>query len=125
MFCEKCGTQINDEAIVCPSCGVGTSNYHKAASASSSAQPINITNVNTNTNTNTTGQVVYPAKSKMTALLLCFFLGEFGVHRLYVGKIGSGLIYMFTFGLFGIGWILDLITILVGSFRDKYGYPLQ
>lgn len=42
-------------------------------------------------------------KSKTTALLLCIFLGGLGVHRFYVGKGGTGILYLFTAGLFGIG----------------------
>ena len=64
-------------------------------------------------------------KSRLVALLLCIFLGEFGAHRFYVGKIGTGLIYLFTAGLFGIGWIIDLIKICLGSFRDNVGEPLR
>lgn len=64
-------------------------------------------------------------KNKNVALLLCIFLGFFGIHRFYVGKIGTGLIWMFSFGLFGIGWIADLINILLGSFRDNVGAPLR
>ncbi len=64
-------------------------------------------------------------KSRLVALLLCIFLGEFGAHRFYVGKIGTGLLYLFTAGLFGIGWIIDLIKICLGSFRDNVGEPLR
>lgn len=64
-------------------------------------------------------------KSKKTALLLCIFLGYFGVHQFYVGKIGKGLLYLFTGGLFGIGWIVDIVKILMGSFRDNVGAPLR
>lgn len=43
--------------------------------------------------------------------LLLFFLGFFGVHRMYMGKWISGLIYLFTFGLFGLGVLFDLWTL--------------
>ena len=64
-------------------------------------------------------------KNKMVALLLCIFLGVLGVHRFYVGKIGTGLLYLFTGGLFGIGWIIDIILIAVGSFKDQFNLPLR
>ena len=64
------------------------------------------------------------SKSWVALLLLCFFGGVWGFHRFYVGKIGSGLMFLFTFGWFGIGWLVDIITILCGSFRDQYGLPV-
>lgn len=64
-------------------------------------------------------------KSKTTALLLCIFLGFFGAHQFYVGKIGKGLLYLFTAGIFGIGWIVDIFRILTGGFRDNVGAPLR
>ena len=78
-----------------------------------------------NTNTNYAGGHAYPYKNKWIAFLLCFFGGFLGLHRFYVGKIGTGILYLFSVGLFGIGIILDLIFILIGSFRDKAGYPLK
>ncbi|MCQ2501113.1 MAG: TM2 domain-containing protein [Lachnospiraceae bacterium] len=51
-------------------------------------------------------------KNKWAAVLMCFFFGVFGVHRFYEGKIGTGLLYLFTGGLFGIGVIVDLIILL-------------
>lgn len=64
-------------------------------------------------------------KSKMVALLLCIFLGEFGIHKFYVGKIGMGILYLLTIGLFGIGWFIDIILIACGAFKDEFGLPLK
>jgi TM2 domain-containing membrane protein YozV len=64
-------------------------------------------------------------KSRLVAAVLCFFLGVFGVHRFYVGKIGTGIIQFFTAGGLGVWWIIDLIMILVGSFTDKDGNKLK
>jgi TM2 domain-containing membrane protein YozV len=80
---------------------------------------INIVNTNNNTNNNNNASQMTSPKSKIIALVLCIFGGFFGLHCFYVGKIGTGLLYLLTVGLFGIGWIIDIITILVGSYRDR------
>jgi TM2 domain-containing membrane protein YozV len=63
-------------------------------------------------------------KSWLAALLLCLFLGGLGVHRFYVGKIGTGILQILTLGGLGIWVLIDLIMIAVGKFRDKQGQPL-
>ena len=50
-------------------------------------------------------------KSRSTAYILCIFLGVFGAHKFYLNKKGMGLIYLLTFGVFGLGWIIDLFTL--------------
>jgi TM2 domain-containing membrane protein YozV len=50
-------------------------------------------------------------KSKGIAYLLWFFFGFLGIHRFYLGKTGSGLLYLLTGGLFALGWIYDLFTL--------------
>ena len=52
------------------------------------------------------------AKNKWTAFVLCLLLGYFGAHKFYEGKVGMGVLYLFTLGLFGIGWFVDLIVLL-------------
>lgn len=72
-----------------------------------------------------TGEVLkVSVKSRWLAFILCFFLGKFGVHRFYAGKIGTGLLWLFTGGFFGIGWIVDLVFIGIGAFEDSSGLPL-
>jgi hypothetical protein len=68
--------------------------------------------------------LVHPPKSRRTALLLCLFLGWMGSHRFYVGKKGTGRLYLLTGGIFLLGVIVDLVMILTGSFEDRNGEPL-
>ena len=63
-------------------------------------------------------------KSKTVDLLLCIFLGGLGVHRFYEGKIGTGILWLCTVGLFGIGWLVDIILIATGKGKDKDGLPI-
>jgi TM2 domain-containing membrane protein YozV len=60
-------------------------------------------------------------KRKLPAFLLCLFFGFFGVHRYYVGKVGTGVLQLLTFGGLGVWWFLDLLVILLGGFTDKEG----
>ncbi len=63
-------------------------------------------------------------KSKTTALILCIVLSWLGVHRFYVGKVGTGILFLLTLGGLGIWWILDIIKIATGKFMDKQGRVL-
>lgn len=65
-----------------------------------------------------------PTKSWLVTLLLCLFLGGLGVHRFYVGKNGTGVLWLISGGLLGIGWLVDFIKILCNKFTDKQGQPL-
>jgi TM2 domain-containing membrane protein YozV len=63
-------------------------------------------------------------KNFVAALLLCLLLGFVGVHRFYVGKIGTGILQLITFGGLGIWALIDLIMIAIGKFTDKSGLPI-
>ena len=111
-FCKRCGSKILEEAVICPSCGCQVEEIKHTEQPS-----IVINNANNNTNTNANVNV-NPAmfgvrmRNKWVAFLLCLFFGYFGAHKFYEGKAGTGLLYLFTFGLFGIGWIIDCINLL-------------
>ena len=60
-------------------------------------------------------------KKLLPTFLLAFLFGIFGAHRFFVGKIGTGLLMLFTIGGLGIWYVIDLIIIITGSFTDKEG----
>jgi TM2 domain-containing membrane protein YozV len=97
IFCQFCGTEKHETAVACPKCGASTT-------------------------VNTPGE-----KKILIAALLCFFLGYLGVHRFYVGKIGTGILLPLSFLFFGAGflwWLIDFIMIIAGAFKDKSGKQL-
>ncbi len=67
---------------------------------------------------------VSPCK-RIWALVLSLIFAFPGLHRFYVGKVGTGILWLFTGGLFGVGQIIDIILILMGQFEDKNGLPVS
>ena len=103
MFCSNCGAEINDKAVVCVKCGCAV---YTAA---------NIGYQTSNKDVNVS------SKDWVVTLLLCFFLGSFGVHRFYAGKVGTGVLQLITLGACGIWTLIDFILIAVGDFTDEEG----
>lgn len=66
-----------------------------------------------------------PEKSFVTTWLLSLFLGQFGADRFYLGQMGLGFLKLLTCGGCGIWALIDLIRVLAGSVKDKYGRPLR
>ena len=105
MFCKKCGRGVEDGTKFCPFCGENlqenTVTYTAASSYDGNSSD----------------------KSRGLAIILaCIgFVFVAGIHRFYVGKIGTGILYTLTAGLFGIGYLVDFIKILCGKFTDKDG----
>ncbi len=64
-------------------------------------------------------------KNWLATVLLCFFLGYLGIHRFYTGHMVIGIIQLFTGGGCGVWYLIDLILILVGSYRDADGNELE
>ena len=57
----------------------------------------------------------------LTLFLLTFFVGVLGVHRFYVGKIGTGFLMLLTLGGLGVWFLVDLILVVTGQFTNKEG----
>lgn len=64
-------------------------------------------------------------KSGIACLLFLLLLGPLGLHRFYVGKVGTGILFLLTGGGLGIWWLIDLIILVVGSFTDADGAPVK
>ena len=102
-FCHNCGEKLNEKAAVCLKCGV-------AVVATQESMPNLILE---------DGQ-----REWLPTLLICWFLGIFGVHRFYTGHTGIGVVQLLTLGGCGIWAFIDFILIIIGSFRDSHGRPL-
>ena len=102
VFCRACGKQMHVTALACPQCGA----QQRPVVAVPQFDP------------NVSPTLLLPA------VLLCFWFGVFGVHRFFVGKVGTGLLQLFTFGGLGIWALIDLIILVCGSFTDSEGRKL-
>lgn len=107
-FCQHCGEKILKDAVICVHCGLQVEELKQ------SQDRIVINNSNVNNGSPIGGYRRRPvrAKNKWVALGLCLTLGILGAHKFYEDKTGTGVLYLFTGGLFGIGWFVDIIALL-------------
>jgi TM2 domain-containing membrane protein YozV len=148
-YCAYCKTHIFDETRKCPNCGSTmfiTENRPSAVQAAKAAQEAAEAAASAAAAAAARPQVVYverPAektvyvdrpvvvqpsvseKSWIATLLLCLLFGGLGIHRFYVGKAGTGILFLLTGGFVGIGWLVDFISILCCGFSDKQGLRIR
>lgn len=101
-YCHECGEIINIKAEICPKCGV----RQPSGSIKTEEQKKN-------------------ENEWLIVLLLCWFLGVFGVHRFYTGHTTIGVVQLLTLGGCGIWVLIDLIIIVVGNYKDAEGNPIK
>ncbi len=99
MYCSNCGKKVSDQAASCPDCGHPLKNVRPGYEDGKEVSP----------------------KSRLAAILLAVFIGSLGIHRFYVGKVGTGIAMIFTLGGLGIWTLIDIIMIATGSFTDMEG----
>ena len=108
MFCKHCGAENPNDAAFCASCGRPQNDQPQQPMQQPQPQVVY------NSVNNTT--VVDPTKrgpfNKWLTFIFAFFFGYIGVHKFYEGKIGMGVLYILTGGLFGIGVLVDWIVAL-------------
>ncbi len=106
LYCSKCGAQCQVGDLFCKACGNAMAGQVGTASVITSPSDIS-------------------SKSAAAAFFLCCYLGYFGIHRFYTGKIGTGILMLLTFGGVGIWVLIDLVIIASAHFKDKQGRYLQ
>ena len=130
--CSECGEKVSTKASTCPHCGCPISGSAAPGNSMPMAMPvINITNSNESKNdvrnevkqeqsnvqvAGAFGAFIQGAPTgqlcnKWVSFILCILFGYFGAHKFYEGKKTMGIIYIFTMGIFGIGWVIDLIVL--------------
>lgn len=96
VYCNNCGNEVSDQDAYCSRCG------HSLRAGADISQ-----------------------KSRLVAGILAWFLGVFGIHRFYVGRICSGVFMILTFGGLGFWALIDAIVVLCGEFKDCDGKKLR
>lgn len=107
-YCQYCGAQIPADAVVCSHCGRQVAELRQAQPQVIISNTMNGAQQAPQQNLGVIGR----PKDKWVAVILCLLLGTVGGHKFYEGKVGIGVLYILTIGLFGIGVIIDLITLL-------------
>jgi hypothetical protein len=121
MYCRNCGNEVSEKAVMCVACGTPPKAgdkfcYNCKAETAPNAAICMKCGVSLKHDL-AEGE----GKDWLTTLLLCFFLGVFGVHRFYTGHIGIGVVQLLTLGCCGIWTLIDFIIIIVGNYKDAKG----
>ena len=124
MYCRTCGKEISDNAVACTGCGVKPLAGNKfCQSCGAETNPEAVVCVKCGVKLGRTA--IGTGRDWLVAMLLSFFLGEFGVDRFYMGYVGLGILKLITLGGLGIWWLIDFILICCNKLKDAKGNELQ
>jgi len=122
MYCRNCGNEVSEKAIMCVACGTPPKAGDKFCSnCKAETTPEALICMKCGVSLKHDNIIYGDEKDWLTTLLLCFFLGVFGIHRFYTGHTAIGVVQLLTLGGCGIWALVDFIMIIVGSFKDSKG----
>lgn len=122
MYCRNCGNEVSEKAVMCVACGVPPKAGDKFCYNCKAETPPNASIcMKCGVSLAHENPADKQGKDWLTAVLLCFFLGVFGIHRFYTGHTAIGVVQLLTLGGCGIWALVDFILIIVGSFKDSKG----
>jgi len=98
--CPRCGEEMPEDMFYCMNCGYKFRKSEK-----------NEKNDDLESGIQRVQKKGGTWRNKWVSFWLCFFFGWLGIHKFYEGKPVMGLLYLFTLGLLGIGWIVDIVLI--------------
>ena len=113
VYCPQCEAEMQERDRFCGGCGWD---------AERPDEPPSNAKANRREPPQTPRRTAPPSdRNRLTTFMLCLLLGFLGVHRFYVGRVGSGILWLLTGGLLAVGWIYDLVMIATGEFLDEDG----
>jgi len=121
MYCRNCGKELDNKAVICVACGVSPAKEKKYCQNCGAPSD---RNAKICVKCGVKLASTMESKDWFVTLLLSVFVGTFGVDRFYTGHIGLGILKLLTSGGCGIWWLVDVILIATGKYKDSDGNPL-
>lgn len=107
LYCPQCGDTMDPDQRYCTNCGWDAEAPDDAPPAAPPESPRDLGPASN--------------KNRLTALLLCALIGWLGLHRFYIGRPGSGVVWLLTLGFLGVGVIYDAVMLATGELVDGEG----
>jgi predicted amidophosphoribosyltransferase len=122
MFCKNCGKEVSDTAEICLGCGAKpVAGYKYCNICGAETNPMAEICIKCGARVGKAEDKDVSPKSRLVVTLLAWFVGGLGIHRFYLGKIGTGILMIVTLGGLGIWSLIDFIVAVTGNMRDKDG----
>jgi hypothetical protein len=121
MYCRNCGNEVSEKAVMCVACGtppLAGDKYCPNCKAETDKYATICMKCGISLKPHDEG------RDWLATLLLCIFLGTLGVHRFYTNHVAIGVVQLLTLGGCGIWYLVDIILIATGEFKDGDGKKL-